>query len=270
MTSEIRRLAALAGIAAVLLSVAVAGLAGAAPAQTTGDASLRVLHASPDAGPVDVYVDGSLAVGNVAFGTHATLSVPAGEHTVTLTAAGNESDVVAETTVTAEAGVDYTVAASGEVASDASTPFKFAVYETNVTAPGSGEAAVRLAHLSPDAGPVDVTVAGSGDVVFDNVTFRNATGYVTVPAGDYTLEVRRATATDDGEIVATSNVTFEGGSAVTAVAVGYADPSADQTTAFRIVELTDVYADSDAETPSAATESTPEPAGESATETPTA
>ena len=197
----------------------------ASSAEAGEPADLRVVHASPDAPPVDVYVDNESVLSNVSFGTVSDyLSVPEGTYTITITAAGDRDAVVFEGDVSVESETAYTVAAAGEVTEDAATSFAPVILTDNATTPGEDEAAVRLAHLSPDAPAVDVTVAESGDVLFDNVSFANATDYATVPAGDYTLEVRPATASDDGDVVTTFEVSLEGETAYTGYAVGYLNP----------------------------------------------
>ena len=46
-----------------------------------GDACVNVVHASPDAPAVDVYVDGALALSNLAFpGSSGWVALPAGPH----------------------------------------------------------------------------------------------------------------------------------------------------------------------------------------------
>lgn len=254
MSSQIRRLATLVAAAMVLTSVATVGLVGPAVAQddaeqTDEEPSVRLVHASPDAGPVDVYVDGERTAENVSFSTFVTLPVDAGPHNVSLTEAGNESNVVSSVNATFEAGTGYAVAASGEVSADADTAFELTVYTINETEVADDEAAVQLIHLSPDAGPVDVTA--NDTVVFDNVSFRNATEFVTVPAGNYTVDVRAATETNDGEVVETVNVSLDGGTATTAFALGNVEPEEGaEDTAFRVLFLTDVAGAPGAETPS--------------------
>lgn len=46
----------------------------------------------------------------------------------------------------------------------------------------------------------------------------------TVPAGDYTLEVRPATADDDGAVATTVGVSVEGGTVYSAITAGYLSP----------------------------------------------
>ena len=55
---------------------------------------LRAAHLSPDAPAVDVWVDGSVVLSGVTFGTVSDyLMVSAGEHLVQLTVAGTTSPI---------------------------------------------------------------------------------------------------------------------------------------------------------------------------------
>ncbi|RBI64415.1 hypothetical protein DMJ13_08015 [halophilic archaeon] len=214
-----------------LVTLLLVGYAGASIGLSTeqsdsadGDAMVRVAHMSPDAPPVDVLVDGETAVENLSFGNVTEYTaVPAGERNVTIQAAGDPSTVVFSGNVTFEADTNYTVAATGEISENATTEFAPVVLEDNFTVPEEN-ASVRLFHASPDAPPVDVTVEETNATLFDNVSFQNATDYVEVPAGNYTLEVRPATANDSGEVVATFNVTLNESTVYTAFAAGYLNP----------------------------------------------
>ncbi len=215
----------------VLVTLLLVGYAGASVGLSTdhsdsadGDAMVRVAHMSPDAPPVDVLVDNETAVENLSFGNVTEYTaVPAGDRNVTIQAAGDPSTVVFSGNVTFEADTNYTVAATGEISENATTEFAPVVLEDNFTVPEQN-ASVRLFHASPDAPPVDVTVEETNTTLFDNVSFQNATDYVEVPAGDYTLEVRPATANDSGEVVATFNVTLNESTVYTAFAAGYLNP----------------------------------------------
>jgi hypothetical protein len=226
-TKTTRRTAALSVATLVLLGFVGAGIvtvgansSGSADADS-GPAQVRVAHLSPDAPAVDVLVDGSAVLEGVEFGTISDyLQVPAGERTVTIQTTENET-VVFDGNVTVEAGTAYTAAAVGEVTEET---FRPEVYVDDFEVPSEENASVRLIHSSPDAPAVDVTVEGSGAVLYDNLTFSNASEYVTVPDGTYTLEVRPATADDDGEVVDRFQVTVEGGTVYSAVAAGYLSP----------------------------------------------
>ena len=195
---------------------------------TTADgqaASLRAAHMSPNAPAVDVYLDNQTAVSGVEFSQVTEYApVTPGNHTVTITAAGNRSAVVFNGTVPLGAGA-HTVTATGEVGPNASQPFAPLVLNDNTTAPGENTSKVRLVHAVPDAPPVDVTIEGTNTTLFDNVTFGNATDYAAVPSGEYTLEIRPATADDTGPVVTTVDVDLENETTYTAFAAGYLDPA---------------------------------------------
>jgi hypothetical protein len=206
-------------LATVVFGSMVVASAGVAAAQADqSNAEVRVIHAVPDGPAVDVYVDDELVFENVTYGEASDYqSVSEGTQTVTVTQANESDSVVYEDEIDVESG-QTSVAVGGEVAGEIA-----AVALSDDADPGDNESAVRLAHLAPDAPTVDVTVAETGDVLFDDVEFGNATEYETVPAGEYELEVRNATDDNDGEVVQTVNVTVEDGAAYTAVATGFID-----------------------------------------------
>ncbi len=153
-----------------------------------GDACINVIHASPDAPAVDVYLDGSKALTDLAFGkASGWVAVPAGEHRVQVTATGAMPDTaVIDAQVMLEAGAAYEIAATGLLANI--TP---KIYQANVSTLEDGKARVRVIHASPDAPAVDIAIKG-GDVLISNLTFPNASDHLEVPAGSYDLEVRPA------------------------------------------------------------------------------
>ncbi|MFB6171437.1 MAG: DUF4397 domain-containing protein, partial [Haloarculaceae archaeon] len=65
----------------------------------------------------------------------------------------------------------------------------------------------------------------AGTVLADDVDFQNSSGYVTVPAGDYTVEIREATPGNDGTVLATVDLSLESGMAYTALARGLTVPT---------------------------------------------
>jgi hypothetical protein len=193
----------------------------ATPGET---AAVRVAHMSPNAPNVDVYVDGSAVLEDVPFGTvSGYLEVPAGERQVEITAAGDPETVVFEGALPVEAGTEYTVAAVGEIGDMADEPFEPLVLTDDNSEVGDDTARVRLVHASPDAPAVDVTLASSGDALYDGLAYGESE-YVEAPAGDYTLEVRGDTEGNDGDVVGTFDVSLAGGQVYTAFAAGYLTP----------------------------------------------
>lgn len=222
MSGSTIRVVALAVVTLAVGSIALAGTAvGASQAQNQSE--VRLVHASPDAPPVDIYVDGELAVEQLQFGEETDYqSLQPGMHNITITEAGMPENVVFEQNVPVRPG-QYTIAATGEVSEGAEQAFMPVLFIDDAQVE-QNESAVRLAHLSPDAPAVDVTLNQSGEVLFDNVSFGNVTDYQIGPPGEYTLDIRAAAPDNDGQVVETVTVTVEGGQAYTAIAAGYLTP----------------------------------------------
>nr|WP_239640674.1 DUF4397 domain-containing protein [Haloferax denitrificans] len=182
-----------------------------------GDARFRVGHFSPDAPPVDVYVNGDPFPGlqGVPFGVLSDyFAVPAGTYRVEVTPAGDASTVVIDTEVTLRRNRDYTVAATGALADIAAA----VAADTNRPAP-YGKASVRVAHFSPDAPEVDIVVAG-GPTLFSGLAFGDVSDYETVPAGTYDLQV---VLSSDGTVVLDlPGTALEGGRTYSVFAIGFA------------------------------------------------
>lgn len=149
-------------------------------------ARVRVAHASPDAPNVDVFFDDNRVLSDVPFRAVSNyLSVPAGSYGVRITAAGDADTVAFEGEVTVEAGIDYTVAAVGELSEDTFQPR--VLIDRNRRLPDS-IAEVRVFHASPDAPAVDVT-AGHFTLA-DGISFGDVGHYSIIPAGEQTVNVR--------------------------------------------------------------------------------
>ncbi|WP_229120612.1 DUF4397 domain-containing protein [Halapricum desulfuricans] len=201
----------------------VATVDGRGPAPEP-EGRLRVAHMSPNAPNVDVYVNGDAVLEDVAFGAVSSyLTVPAAEHEIEITAAGDPDTSVFSGPVTVAPDTDYTVAATGELGDDADQPFEPLVLEDDNSEVGSDQSRLRVVHVSPDAPAVDVTAAGGDVVLFDGVPY-GGSGYVEVAANDYTVEIRGDTDTNDGEVVADFDVSLGGGTVYTAFAAGYLTP----------------------------------------------
>jgi hypothetical protein len=207
------RLLALGALALAGSALAASPLAHAQQMSADG-AMVRVIHASPDAPAVDVWLDGEPAIQNLAFGQFTGHTpVPAGSHRVQVAPSGTAAgSAVIDATLELGAGKAYTVMATGRVAE-----IKPLVLEDERLAPSGSRA--RFVHASPDAPPVDIAVAGGGPVVMSNVGFGDNSGYQDVPSGDVPLEVRLA---GTEQVVLSVPATFAGGHAYTLAAVGLA------------------------------------------------
>ena len=175
---------------------------------------IRIGHCCPDAPNVDVHADGSPVLENVAFGDLSDyMELDAGRHEVTVVPTGGDDPVI-EATVELEETTAYTVLATGMV--DDIQP---SVFEDTPGDVASNQSHVRFIHASPDAPNVSVRVAG-GPEVFSDVAFRDASEYTPVDAGTYDLEVMPTGSEDIA--LALSDISFDGGTAYTAIAVGQA------------------------------------------------
>jgi hypothetical protein len=155
-----------------------------------GNACVNVIHASPDAPAVDVYVDGQPALQGLAFGAASGfVGLPPGDHQFQVAPAGAPADqAVIDTTLTLEAGTAYEVAAFGPLADIG------ALVTTANLDPLMGDSArVRVVQTITGAPPADVAAAG-GPVLIGNVVEGNASEYAEVPAGatPVDLEIRPA------------------------------------------------------------------------------
>lgn len=195
------------------MALLVLGFALPAAAQNN-NAMVRVIHASPDAPAVDVFVDGKAALTNVAFKAISDyLEVPAGEHKIAVAPTGKgEAAAVITANPTLEAGKAYTVAAVGLVAN-----IKGQVYSDNLAAPAPGKAHVRVIHASPDAPAVAVKVAG-GPTLIESLAFPNASDYLPVDAASYNLQVTPAGAND--VVLNLANTSLQAGTIYDVVAMG--------------------------------------------------
>lgn len=151
-----------------------------------GMALARVAHLSPDAPNVDVWVDGTRVLQNVPFkAVSAFLELAAGDREILVVEAGTTTPAVIDATVTVADGGIYTIAARGLVGDGS---INATVLETDRT-PDAAGAKLTFVHMSPDAPPVDITLADA-TVLFDGVSFPNDQDGVSVPTGAYDLQVR--------------------------------------------------------------------------------
>ncbi|MFE8700654.1 DUF4397 domain-containing protein [Cytobacillus sp. FJAT-54145] len=175
-------------IGALIFTLIFAMFGGTVLADDHDQAKVRIGHASPDAPAVDITVNGETVVENAAFKAVTDyLMVPAGEHEVSIYAAGTVADgnPVLTTTLAVEAGKAYTALAINKLESLEVTALSDDMTTT------SGKAKVRVGHFSPDAPAVDVAVTG-GDVLFANAPFKAVTDYAEVDPATLDLEVRVA------------------------------------------------------------------------------
>lgn len=186
-------------------------------------ASLRVVHAAPQAGVVDVFVEDEEVLSDVAYSATATVSefldVPLveGEDVDVEVRPDGAAEAVIDASLDLEEDEDYTLIAAGQVPELAGI-----LLDEDLSAPEAGNAKVRLVHGASTVGPVDIYVTGftdddedgqddsdelPDDPTFEDVAFTESTGYTALAAGDYRV---RITAAGDDEVVIDTQALLNG------------------------------------------------------------
>lgn len=155
---------------------------------TPQTADVLIVHASPDAPGVDIFVDNQgPAVSNLTFPANTGyVALNSGTRNVKVNVT-NTSTTVINADLNLDPNGAYTVFAIDSVSS-----IEPLVLADDLSTPAAGKAHVRFVHLSPDAPAVDIALAGGGAVVFANVAFKGFDGFTPLDAGTYDLEVRIA------------------------------------------------------------------------------
>ena len=154
---------------------------------------LRVGHLSADTPPVDVLVDGGEYLTDVPF-TAVTgfAALPPATYNVQVTPADNPGVVaIGPVDLELEAGTWYSVLAVNDFANIE------ALIETDDARPVATNAKVRIIHAAanPAAASVDIYVTAVGadinaeEPTLTSVAFKDNTGYLALPAGDYDVTV---------------------------------------------------------------------------------
>jgi hypothetical protein len=180
---------------------------------SSGNANIRVLHASPDAPAVDVFANGNKVLTNVPFGTISNyLSVPRGEYRIQVRPTGEEKPVVIDTEVHVGKDKFYTFAAAGKLAN-----IELLEFRDRDKAGQNGDPRVRVIHLSPNAPAVDVGVVGQKPFI-RHLEFQDRSSYKRLPVGTYNVSVR--VAGTDTTVLTVPNVALSNGLSATVYAIG--------------------------------------------------
>ncbi|ULT55320.1 DUF4397 domain-containing protein [Neobacillus drentensis] len=157
------------------------------PAQVyPGNAQIRFLHTSADSPNVDVYVNGSRVIKDLAFKQVSQhMPLKAGKYHIDIYPAGNMVDSVLNKNITVEEGNSYTLTTIDSV-----KKMRLLVFLNQPEVPVN-EAKVRFIHLSPDSSTLDIAVKDR-DVIFPTVSYKQATEYLGLTPMTVDLEVRSA------------------------------------------------------------------------------
>lgn len=153
---------------------------------TTPVALISVIDASPDAGPLDFYLDQNRANGSpLYYGTILDyLNAYTGKRTAAFYKAGTSTKIKSDT-MTLKANSYYSL----YLANLAATPDYLFLTDT-LTKPATGTGAVRFVDVSTDAPAVDLGIKG-GALITANKSYKGHSSFIALK-GDttYTFEVR--------------------------------------------------------------------------------
>lgn len=214
-------------------------LTAAAVVTVAQTARVQVIHncADPLAATVDVYVNGAIALNDVAFRTAtAFLDLPLN---TTVAIAPSSSQSVAEALYTKEFtladGETYLLVASGVLTPESfapnpdpeAQPIAFNLYpvaQARVAGSTETDVDVIVFHGSTDAPKVDV-LAGSQRLI-EGLSYGEASSYLTVPPTSYTINI--APSGGDPLLAFTADLSALGGQVITVLASGFLSPGSNQ------------------------------------------
>jgi hypothetical protein len=155
----------------------------------SGVATVRTIQLSPGTASVDAFASDTLIASAVPYGSASTYAqISVGSHTVSISPAGQDKTTLFKQVVDFFNGTNSTVF----VVNPATSISEYVVTDDN-DQPNPGDCTVRIVHVSPSAGPVDVYVElptvdiGSSTVepTYRNMTYQTENGYLQTPGGSY-------------------------------------------------------------------------------------
>ena len=158
---------------------------------TNGEAAgarLRIVHGIADAGPLDVYVDGALALIGILFAdTSANVVLREGEHAFAVVPTGEPPEsAIADGTIALDGGTIAYAALLGTLDSAS-----VGLFEVDDRPLDQGRARFRIISGVPDVGEI-VPIFTGGDALSEPLGFGDASQYASIDAGTYDLEFLEA------------------------------------------------------------------------------
>lgn len=176
-------------LSAVAASLLLVGCSSDDPAPVK-TASIRVVHASPDAPAVDVFANGRAVVTNAPFkAATAFASLPAGPVNLVVKVAGTDTTVLSAQATLAPDSLTTVMAVN------TAANLEPLVIAESPMAPATGNLKVRVVHAAPAVPAVDVYVTtptaalDASTPVLAGVPFKGVSEALSVPAGDYRVRL---------------------------------------------------------------------------------
>ncbi len=179
---------------------------------------VRVLHATIDAGPIDIY--SSFVVGNVITSGYFVENtfygnLSQGEQILTLTLHNTPTLPIADLDITVEKNKHYSLLYYGN---RDQLGLRTALISDDPGEIPDGMAAIKIVHGLVGASMINATISDGQNI--KNTDFGTASTYVYITPGIKNVTIKRTT---DGRTVATLNATFASGTAYTVLLAGEID-----------------------------------------------
>jgi hypothetical protein len=175
---------------ALLVLPLAAACNGSSTVSPSNSAELRVINASPDAGPLDVYLQTTLAVDSLPYSlANPYVFVQSGAVDVAVRAHA-AINVLLESSSAFNVGAFYTYIVTGTSASLSSV-----LLTDDTTAAPAGSFKLRMVHLAPAGPAMDLYYTGptndltAATPIVTALAFKSATAYLTPAIGSGRLRV---------------------------------------------------------------------------------
>jgi hypothetical protein len=165
-------------------------LAGCGSSSSSGftTTDFRVIHASPNTGAVDVFVNGAKQVSNLPYSNASGYStLESGNYHVRIFPEGQTVNPIIDTNEQLNGNTTYTLMLIGQTGSVSAL-----LLTDDNRQPAAGNARIRFVHASPDTLSADLRANGGLTTLFANVSYGASSAYKEVTGGTYDLTVTRA------------------------------------------------------------------------------
>lgn len=179
---------------------------------------IRILHASPNTPPVDIYANGNPIVKNLAYKELSDyIPVPPGNYNIKAYRSGDMTNPLINENISIFENTISTIAAIGAFPNVS----LYSIPEP-IMAQNFGRPCVRFVHLSPNAPAVDIKLSDDTKI-FSNVPYKGITNYACIPEGTYTFKV--SPSGTDNVVLTVPNVKLDSNNYYTIYVVGLAGGS---------------------------------------------
>lgn len=192
-----------------------------------GTADVRFVHVVPDAPAVDVYINGSLTVTGLSYGEASNyVQVPAGDHSVSVTAQGSSTPLWEQSISAADGSSTTFIASSLENA-------RFDAFSDDRSTTPFGGTRLLLVHALAGGAAVDVQLAepivlngveqAAGTVIASEMAYGTSFGSFDLPAQTYVVNVVPSGGTGFDALLPELTLPLNNGTSYMAIVYGTSD-----------------------------------------------